>query len=427
MAKIYVKIKGIHCQNCETTIQKALLKLPRVKEVTIKNFIANITYEDSLTKPEIIQTITKAGYITKASYISNNLKDLEKKSNLKQSFLILTIIILIISLTYKIFGFNIFNVIPTIDSNITYTMLFLTGFLTSIHCVSMCGAINLIAILNQNSQNRFERPLKYNLGRLISYTILGGIAGLLGSILTINNIISGIIITIAGLAMFVMSLEMLGLFRIPRIKFLSPKHKKSSNPFLIGLLNGLMPCGPLQAMQLYALSTSSMIKGALSMFLFGLGTMPLMLLTGVIFTNLKGKNKILINNIASTLILVLSVFMLNRGLVALNINIPAFEGNTQYLTPNIIDDTQVVEFDLSYNGYQNIKVEVAKPVKMIIYVDKKYLTGCNNSLTISEYNINQELKVGDNIIEFYPTKEGTFIYTCWMNMLKNNIKVVNKL
>ena len=64
---------------------------------------------------------------------------------------------------------------------------------------------------------------------------------------------------------------------------------------------------------------------------------------------------------------------------------------------------------------------------MIIYVDKKYLTGCNNSLTISEYDINQELKVGDNIIEFYPTKEGTFIYTCWMNMLKNNIKVVNKL
>lgn len=142
MTKIYVKIKGIHCQNCKTTIQKALLKLPRVKEVTIKNFIANITYEDSLTKPEIIQTITKAGYITKASYISNNLKDLEKKSNLKQSFLILTIIILIISLTYKIFGFNIFNVISTIDSNITYTMLFLTGFLTSIHCVSMCGAIN---------------------------------------------------------------------------------------------------------------------------------------------------------------------------------------------------------------------------------------------------------------------------------------------
>lgn len=427
MATIYVKIKGIHCQNCETTIQKALLKLPRVKEVTIKNFIAHITYEEPLTNDEIINAITQAGYITKASYIRTNLKDFEKTSNLKQSFLILTIIILIISLTYKIFGFNIFNVIPTIDSNITYTMLFLTGLLTSIHCVSMCGAINLIAILNQNSQNRFERPLKYNLGRLISYTILGGIAGLLGSILTINNIISGIIITIAGLAMFVMSLEMLGLFRIPRIKFLTPKHKKTSNPFLIGLLNGLMPCGPLQAMQLYALSTSSMLKGALSMFLFGLGTMPLMLLTGVIFTNLKGKNKILINNIASVLILVLSVLMLNRGLVALNINIPTFEGNTQYLTPNIIDDTQVVEFDLSYNGYQNIKVGVDKPVKMIIHVDKKYLTGCNNSLTIPEYNINQELKVGDNIIEFHPTKEGTFIYTCWMNMLKNNIKVVNKL
>lgn len=78
MAKIYVKIKGIHCQNCETTIQKALLKLPRVKEVTIKNFIAHITYEEPLTNDEIINAITKAGYITKPAYIRTNLKELEK-------------------------------------------------------------------------------------------------------------------------------------------------------------------------------------------------------------------------------------------------------------------------------------------------------------------------------------------------------------
>lgn len=45
---------------------------------------------------------------------------------------------------HKLFGFNIFNAIPTIDSNITYGMLFLIGVLTSIHCISMCGAINLL-------------------------------------------------------------------------------------------------------------------------------------------------------------------------------------------------------------------------------------------------------------------------------------------
>ena len=63
--------------------------------------------------------------------------------------------------------------------------------------------------------------------------------------------------------------------------------------------------------------------------------------------------------------------------------------------------------------------------KMIINVEKKYLTGCNNKLIIEEFGIKQELKVGQNIIEFTPTKEETITYTCWMNMIKNTIKVID--
>ena len=62
---------------------------------------------------------------------------------------------------------------------------------------------------------------------------------------------------------------------------------------------------------------------------------------------------------------------------------------------------------------------------MIIHVDKKYLTGCNNKIKLKEFNIEKELVVGDNIIEFTPTKEGTYNYTCWMNMIKNNITVID--
>lgn len=54
MIKIYVKIKGIHCQNCETSIQKALLNLSHVKKVTTKNFIAHIIYEESLLTMKLL-------------------------------------------------------------------------------------------------------------------------------------------------------------------------------------------------------------------------------------------------------------------------------------------------------------------------------------------------------------------------------------
>ena len=57
--------------------------------------------------------------------------------------------------------------IPIIDNNITYGMLFLTGLLTSIHCISMCGSINLVASINNENKRDYKRPILYNLGRII--------------------------------------------------------------------------------------------------------------------------------------------------------------------------------------------------------------------------------------------------------------------
>ena len=193
---------------------------------------------------------------------------------------------------------------------------------------------------------------------------------------------------------------------------------------MIGLLNGFMPCGPLQAMQVYALSTGSFIKGALSMLLFSIGTVPLMLFVGVFYHIIKGKGKIILNKIASVLILVLSIVMLNRGLLALGIDISkSFHNTDEYTISTIKNDYQEVEFDLEYNDYEDVVVQKGIPVKMIIHVDKKYLTGCNSELEIKDFHIKKQLVVGDNVIEFTPEKEGTYVYTCWMNMIKNTIKV----
>ena len=127
----------------------------------------------------------------------------------------------------------------------------------------------------------------YNAGRVTSYTIIGGIVGALGSVLSLSlNVKAGLQI-FAGLFMVIMGLNMTGfsLFRKFNIKlpWSSCKVKnKPKAPFLVGMLNGLMPCGPLQTMQLYALGTGSALTGAISMFLFSLGTVPLMLVFGAI-------------------------------------------------------------------------------------------------------------------------------------------------
>ena len=179
-------------------------------------------------------------------------------------------------------------------------------------------------------------------------------------------------------------------------------------------------------MQVFALSTGSFINGALSMFLFGMGTVPLMLGTGLILNLVKGKGKIIINKIASVLILLLSLVMLNRALLTFNIDIFSSFNNYESFTASKIENgIQVVEFDLSYDNYQDIILQKGIPVKMIIHVDKKYLTGCNKEIIINEFNIKQELKEGDNIIEFTPKEKATTTYTCSMNMIKNTIKVID--
>ena len=196
--------------------------------------------------------------------------------------------------------------------------------------------------------------------------------------MSINDTVSGIIIVIAGVMMFIMSLNMLGVIHIKSVKLFNFR-SGSKSPFIIGFLNGFMPCGPMQAMQFYALSTGSFFLGALSMFI--------------------------------------------RGLSYLNINLP-FINTDNFVEAKMVDGKQVVEFDLTYDNYQNMIVHKGIPVEVIIHVDKKYLTGCNNELKIKEYGINKKLEIGENIIEFTPEDIGEFTYSWWMNMITNKIKVI---
>lgn len=429
MKKIYVKIEGMTCDHCKLKITKALEKINNIESIIFDGHIAEISYANKINKKKIVSYITNIDYYTNLKMISEDEKILKRSMSFSELIKIVGILVLVSVLLNKIFGFNIFNMIPVIDSKTTYAMLFATGLLTSIHCISMCGAINLAA--SSSSTRNFKKPILYNLGRLTSYTLLGGIIGLLGSAFKINAYVQGTIIIIAAVFMFLMALNMMGMINFS-IKLKLPKtlnKLKSKGSFMIGLLNGLMPCGPLQSMQIYALSTGSFFYGALSMFLFCLGTIPLMLFVGMLSNFLTNNYRKMLNKVSTVLILVLSLAMLNRGLLNMGIDISnIFKPNyDDYLKSEIIDDYQVIEFDLSYGGYQDIIVQKDIPIKMIINASNNSLTGCNNGIKINAFDIERDILLGENIIEFTADKTGIYTYTCWMGMLKNNIVVVDDI
>lgn len=125
---------------------------------------------------------------------------------------------------------------------------------------------------------------------------------------------------------------------------------------------------------------------------------------------------------------ILSILMLNRALVGFGIDINSIFSKTndaQYIKAIQEDGYQYIEFDLDYGYYKDIIVQKDVLVKIIINVDKKYLTGCNNEIIIKDFKIDKKLYVGTNEIEFTPQEEGEYIYSYWMNMIKNKIKVID--
>lgn len=104
--------------------------------------------------------------------------------------------------------------------------------------------------------------------------------------------------------------------------------------------------------------------------------------------------------------------------------------NTQNLAYDIVvskkdKDNQVIETNLRSFGYPILVVEKGVPVKWTMSVEENNLTACNNQFYIPEFQLQKDLVVGTNEIEFTPTETGIVDYQCWMGMIRSNIVVVD--
>lgn len=426
------KVYDMTCTSCEKRIENSVKKINGVKNVKADytKETLEIEYDNKLCSiEEIKKLIRKIGYSTESS------------SNL--GFIgVLLIIFVIFTLGLRTSGFDMESKL----NNASYAFLFVVGIFTSIHCVGMCGGIMLSQSLSfsKESKSKLESitpSLLYNLGRVLSYSILGGLIGGIGSVFSLSINAKAFIQIFAGLFMIVMGLNISGFkffrkFSIKIPNFLSKYKRKYNSPFLVGFLNGFMPCGPLQTMQLFALGTGSALKGSLSMFIFALGTIPLMLTFGAISGFLsKGYTKKLLK-FSGVLIIVLGLIMSNRGLSLSGINInplsyvmaSSFNSNSSTDSSKAIlqDDVQIINMTANNNGYSPNVFYVQKGVPVKWVINGESLNYCNNSIVVNSLNIQQKLKSGDNIIEFTPTDKD-LNFSCWMGMIRGVIKVVDDL
>lgn len=436
-------VGGMSCSGCELRIEEKLKGLHGVLEVTASFSKGEVQVEYNSAE---IKLKTIYGAIRELGYtVAENTPRREQPEKAKASIsgvfgtlLILCALYLIVDHTV---GFGFINFIPQIDRNMSYGILFVVGLLTSVHCLAMCGGISLSQCVAHPPEEAGPSPAKrlmpsllYNAGRVVSYTVIGGLAGALGSVVSFSGTAKAVVTILSGVFMLIMGMNMLHLFpwlqkinpRMP--KFIGKKlyaGKTKRGPFYVGLLNGLMPCGPLQAMQLYALGTGNFFAGAFSMLMFSLGTVPLMFAFGAISTLLSVKFTHKMMQVSAVLVMVLGVVMMGRGLTLSGVQVgsaaPAAVQNTAKMNGNVQEVTTAFN-----NGYYvPITVKKGVPVKWTVRVTEKDLNGCNNPVTIPKYGIQKQLVPGDNVIEFTPQDSGTISYSCWMGMIRSTITVVN--
>lgn len=224
-------------------------------------------------------------------------------------------------------------------SKLSFGTVFLVGVIASLSsCMAVVGGLVLSMSATFAKEGDKLRPqTMFHLGRLVSFFLLGGVIGAMGTAFTLSPSLSFVLSLIIGLVMVVLGINLLDIF--PWAKRLQPRMPKfigkhvhnasklshSLSPILVGVATFFLPCGFTQSMQIYTLSSGSFLDGALTMFVFALGTLPILaLLSFSSFAIHKSSWAGVFFKSAGLLVILFALFNLLNSLVAVGLLSPIF-------------------------------------------------------------------------------------------------------
>ncbi|MFH1520711.1 MAG: sulfite exporter TauE/SafE family protein, partial [Candidatus Micrarchaeota archaeon] len=326
----------------------------------------------------------------------------------------------------------------TISEETSVIALLVLGFLTGFHCIGMCGGFVLSYAGKIKQTHEIGPHLMYGAGKTISYTVIGALFGIVGSVIAFTTELRGSIAIIAGLFLVLYGLNMLNIFPILR-KFqlklptiVSAKTTAGKGPLVTGLLNGLMlACGPLQALYIFAAGTGNALTGGKALFFFGLGTLIPLLGFGILSRYLSS---VLTNNIikfSGVLVILLGLLMASNGLNLMGIGLPvSVTSNSSSIKTDINLDSegyQVIKMNVTNYGWEPNSFVLKKDVPVKWEINAKELNGCNNEIIAREYGLDIKLKLGVQTVTFTPKNTGTVRWSCWMGMIPGQFVVVDDI
>lgn len=209
------------------------------------------------------------------------------------------------------------------------------GLMGSLHCVGMCGPIAMaVPLTSKNEGYRWLGSINYLLGKAITYSLLGLFSGAFAKMLMLAgfqryvSLFTGLLILLIFIIQKVgngktglerLNYQWVGILKQQFNKFLQEKNLTSA--FLIGLINGVLPCGLVYIALAGAVGAGGWWQSMLYMFLFGVATMPLMFALMIFKSKMSLTFRALFQKVVPTFTIILAVLLIVRGL---NLGIPYF-------------------------------------------------------------------------------------------------------
>ncbi len=330
-------VTGMHCPACPVLIKSEIEDMRDVSSVkaSLKNHTVEVSGDfGDRTQEQIASDLTEVlkthGYTVSAEKQQHGVRWSEFSVAVPVALAFIALFIVLQKL-------GIVNLVTS--SNVTYGTAFVIGLIASVStCMAVVGGLVLSMSASFAKEGDKVRPqVLFHVGRLISFFLLGGVIGLLGSAFTLGATGTFILSFIVALILLVLGINLLDVF--PWMKKWQPtlpsgigRHinglkeiNHSLTPILVGIATFFLPCGFTQSMQLYALTTGSFWTGAFTMSAFALGTLPALALLsfGSLAIHKKAQSGIFFKA-AGLVVIFFGVLNLINSLVAAGIISPLF-------------------------------------------------------------------------------------------------------
>jgi sulfite exporter TauE/SafE len=357
-----------------------------------------------------------------------------------------------------LFALGQFDLLPKqfgLSTTMSYGLIFVIGLVASVSsCIAVTGGL-LVAVAakyNETTDNltpmRRMKPLIYfNAGRILSYTLLGGAIGALGSTLTLSPEVTGALTIIASAVMILLGLQMLKL--LPALTRFLPTMPKAvghyihdlaerdanGGAFVLGAATFFLPCGFTQALQLYVLAKASFTVGALTMLAFSLGTLPALLSLSALSSLATGSFQRHFLKLAGAAVVVLGIANIQYGLIlsgsAMNAapaaltNVPAAAAAAPVETTvsEQAEAKQIVVMRIEGYSYIPSQFTVKEGVPVEWRIDASEAAGCGRILIAPGLGVRKLLSNNSTtMISFIPPYAGEFGFNCGMGMMTRGAK-----